>query len=215
MDRIEKYRTYRKDGQELNSKLLDFLDEDTLMESARFLGMTVEDTGEEILYHEGELDMAVQSDFALNEYQVDDKTAVDRYYKEQRWETQVEREILDGLRQSYTSLFETVTVNPEDRTLVLKDLLREDSLIELTDFRLSETAEPGSLLFFRPVQFDDLAITSGFMLPFRNKHKDHLFTVNRKVISKTESRPESVRQFYVFYTLYQNYGGIGFAANIE
>jgi hypothetical protein len=215
MDRIEKYRTYRKDGQELNSKLVDFLDGDILMKTARFLGMTVEKQGEEIVYHEGELDWAVQSDFALNEYRTDDKTAVDRYYNQQRWETQVEKEVLEALKRSYTSLFEIVTVNPDDRTLVVKDLLREDSLSELTDFRLSETAEPGGLMFYRPVQFDDLTMTSGFMFPFSNKHKDHLFTVHRKVLNKTNSRPESIRRFYIFYRLYQKRGGTGFTANIE
>lgn len=215
MDRIERYRTYRKEGQELNSKLLDVLADDELMESARFLGMTVERQGEEILYHEGELDMAVQSDFALNEYRTDDTTAVERYYTDQRWETPVERDILEALRQSYKSLFEIVTVNPDDRTLVVKDLLSDDALSELTDLRLSETAEPGALLFYRPVQIDDFTMTSGFMLPFSNKHRNHLFTVNRKVLNEATSRPNSVIRFYTFYRLYQKYGGIGFAANID
>lgn len=69
-DRIERYKQYRSEGKELNEKLLDSLSDDELMESARFLGMTKEQGGEEVLYHEGELDMAVHSDFAIHEIEL-------------------------------------------------------------------------------------------------------------------------------------------------
>jgi len=208
---IERYKQYRSEGQELNEKLLDTLTDDELMEAARFLGMTEEQGGEEVLYHEGELDMAVQSDFAIHEIERDGTTALERFYQAERWDTQIERELLEALRESYTSLFEIVNVFPNENVIRLYDILdQEDSLIELTDINLSQTADTDALIFFRPVRFDEMTTTSGFMFPFEARYKDHLVSVHQQVLNKTESRPEAVRRFYVYYRMYQKYGSLGF-----
>jgi len=210
-NRIDRYKKYRTDGQELNEKLLDTLTDDELMESGRFLGMTKEEGGEEVLYHEGELDMAIQSDFAIHEIERDSTTALERFYQAEQWDTQIEREILEALRESYTSLFAIEAVHPDDRLLVLHDVLGQgESLIELTDLKLSQTATTDALIFFRPVRLDEMTITSGFMLPFQSRYKDHLVSVHQQVLDKTESRPEAVRRFYIFYRMYQKYGSFGF-----
>lgn len=211
MDRIDRYREYRCEGQALNSKLLDTLTDDELMEAGRFLGMTVEEGDEEVLYHEGELDMAVQSDFAIHELETDGKTALERYYDAAQWETPVEKAIVEALRESYTSLFEIESVHSDERLLVLDDVLGQGaSPVELTDIKLSETATAEALIFFRPIRLPEMTITSGFVLPFEATYKAHLISVNEKVMNKTESRPESSRRFYVFYRMYQKYGSIGF-----
>lgn len=210
-ERIERYREYRNVGQELNEKLLDTLSDDELMEAGRFLGMTEEESGEEVLYHEGELDMAVHSDFAIHEIERDGTTALKRFYQAERWDTEIEREILEALRESHTSLFEIEAVHPDDRLLVLHDVLGQgESLLELTDIKLSQTADSDALIFFRPVRLDEMTVTSGFMFPFESDYKNHLLSVNQKVMDKTTSRPESARRFYVFYRMYQKYGSLGF-----
>lgn len=116
MDRVDQYREYRREGQELNSKLVDTLNDGELMEAGRFLGMTVEEGDDEVLYHEGELDMAIQSDFAIHELAIDGKTALERYHEAEKWDTEAD-------------------------------------------------------------------------------YRDHLISVHRKVMTETESRPESVRLF--------------------
>lgn len=211
MDRVDQYREYRREGQELNSKLVDTFSEGELMEAGRFLGMTVEEGDDEVLYHEGELDMAIQSDFAIHELAIDGKTPLERYHEAEKWDTEIEKEIVDALRESYTSLFEVESAHPEKQLLVMKDVLGQgDSPLELTDIKLSETASPNALIFFRPIQLDEMTITSGFVLPFEADYKDHLISVHRKVMTNTESRPESVRRFYVFYRMYQKHGSIAF-----
>lgn len=209
-DRIERYNEYRSQGQELNSKLLDSLSDDELIETGRFLGMIEEDGDEEVLYHDGEIEMAIQSDFSIHEIKRDGTTALDRFYQAERWETETEREILDALRESYTSLFEIEDVIPDDRVLVLHDVLGQgESPIELTDLNLSQTANTDALIFFRCVPLPEMTITSGFVLPFEAPYKDHLISINRKVINRTEGRPESVSRFYTFYRMYEKYGSIG------
>jgi hypothetical protein len=210
-DRIERYKEYRTKGQELNSKLLEFLSDDELMEAARFLGMTEQEGDEEVLYHEGEIDMAIQSDYAIHEFEQGGTTALERFYQAERWESEIEREVLEALRESYTSLFEIKDVHPDEQALVLHDILGQgEFLIELIDIKLSQTAETDALIFFRRVPLPEMTVTSGFILPFEAKYKDHLISVNQQVMEKTESRPESARRFYVFYRMYQKYGSMTF-----
>ncbi len=192
----ERYQKYRNEGQQLNSKLLDTLSNDELMEAGRILGMTDESGSEEVLYHEGELDMAIQSDFAIHEIEDDGKTCIERFYQAERWDKQIEREILDALQDSYTSLFEIEDVHPDDRLLVLDDVLSiGESPVELTDINLSQTANSDDLIFIRSVQLPEMTISSGFVLPFKAVYKAHLISVNQRVMNKAESKPESANRF--------------------
>lgn len=210
-ERIERYQEYRDEGRELNSKLLDALNNDEMLEAGRTLGMTDESGGEEVFYHEGELDMAIQSDFALHEIENGGKTALERFYQAERWDKEIEREILEALRDSYTSLFKIEDVYPDDVLLVLNDVLSiGKSPVELTDINLTQTANPGALIFIRPVQLPEMTITSGFVLPFEPVYKEHLISVNRRVMNKAESQPQSAKRFYTFYRLYQKYGSTSF-----
>lgn len=206
-ERVERYKEYRSEGQELNSKLFDALIDDEVIEAAQFLGMMEEQDGEEVVYHDGELDMAIHSDFAIHEIERDGKTALERFYQAENWDTEIEREIAEALRESYTSLFEVADVLPDDRVLVLDNVLGiGESRVELMDLKLSQTASPDSLIFLRPVPIPEMNITSGFLLPFQAETKDHLLEVHQKAMNKTESRSESARRFYIFYQMHKKYG---------
>lgn len=76
MDIIEKYITYREIGRELNNKIMDTcLDQDMLKNSARLLGIARGN----ILMFDSEDDTSVLMDFALNEYRVNNKNAIEIY----------------------------------------------------------------------------------------------------------------------------------------
>lgn len=214
MDRIEQYEKYHEPAKRLNTKLLDTRTDDELMEAARFLGMIVERDDEQFLHHESELEMSVHADFSIHEIKRDAKTGVERYYEAERWESQIEKTILEALRESYTSLFEITSVDGEEDLLVLEDVLGVgESPLELTDISLSRSAQPGALIFFRPVQYEEVTTTSGFIFPFEAETHDHLIEVYEQTMQKTgskeDSRPESARRFYVFYRLHQKYGSLG------
>jgi hypothetical protein len=214
MDRIEQYEKYHEPAKRLNTKLLDTRTDDELMEAARFLGMIVEQDDEQFLHHESELEMSVHADFSIHEIKRDEKTGVERYYEAEQWESQIEKTILEALRESYTSLFEITSVDGEEDLLVLEDVLGvSESPLELTDIGLSRSAQPGALIFLRPVQYEEVTTTSGFIFPFEAETYDHLIEVYeqtmRKTGSKEDPKPESARRFYVFYRLHQQYGSLG------
>lgn len=211
MDKIEQYEKYHRAGEELNNKLLDAQSDEELMEAAQFLGMTVEKDGEEYAHHESELEIAAHADFVINEAGRNEKTGAERYYEAERWDSEVEKEILEALQETYTSLFRVESTDSDEGRLVLEDLLEQGkSPLEMTDTGLSEVAKTGALMFFRPVQVRDIRMTSGFLFPFDGPPQDHLVEVYEQAIEKTESgddpKPESARRFYVFYRLYEKYG---------
>ena len=105
---IEKYKTYRKIGMELNHKIMDTcLDRDVFMKSARLLGIVRGDT----LIFDSEGEMGVLMDFALNEYRVNNKNAIEIYREKIGWQNEIEKDILDALLSSYTSLFKIISVS--------------------------------------------------------------------------------------------------------
>ena len=75
----------------------------------------------------------------------------------------------------------------------------------MTDERFSQTASPDTLLFLRPLELEDLTMTSGLSFSFDSEVEDHLLTVSERVLEHT-TRPESVNRFVTFHKLNRKYG---------
>ena len=205
MNRLDRYRRYREVGQELNTKLLrECTDREAILESARLLG--IEREGDAILYDD-QADMTVHYEFLLNEYRQDGQTAVEQYYEQERWETETERTILEALIDAETSLFKITSIDDTDKHLIVTNLLSDDDdEISVTDVNLSETAEPGVLLFFRLVPYDEFNMTSGVSFPFPADEEVRLLREYEQRIDHIDSQPESVQRFVAFFDLYRDYG---------
>jgi hypothetical protein len=110
---VERYKMYRKANKELNHKVMEScLERDVMLESAKLLGMTREDT----LVLDSMAETDILGEFALNEYKAEGKNAIE-IYRETANYNEVERDILNALLSSYTSLFEVISeVVPEIRT---------------------------------------------------------------------------------------------------
>ncbi|MFP9193718.1 hypothetical protein ACLI4Q_19035 [Natrialbaceae archaeon A-CW1-1] len=202
---LERYRRYRKVGRELNSKILSqCTDREAILESARILGIERDDDA--ILY-EAEPDMTVHYEFVLNEYRQNGQTAVEKYYTQERWETETERTILEALLGGETSLFKITAIDEADKHLIVTDLLKDDdNEIGVTDINLCETAEPGVLLFFRLVPYDEFNMTSGVSFPFLADEEDRLLHEYEHRTDHIDSQPESVQRFVEFFDLYRDIG---------
>jgi hypothetical protein len=198
MELIEKYKTYRKIGMELNSKIIkSCLNRDVIMESARLLGITCGD----ILVLDDEEKIDVLMDFALNEYTVNNKNLVESYQEKIGWQNEIEKEIMDALLSSYTSLFEVVSVSEAEKTLLLDDILNKKSNIKLTDINFSETAISGTILFTRLISFKDFNMTSGVSFVFPGDLKAHLIREYKQLNTKIKSDSESIKRFISFFIL--------------
>jgi hypothetical protein len=203
MDRTEEYEEHREVGRELNSKLMDsYLDHDILMDSARLLGIVGED---DTLVFDTDDEMSILMDFALNDYQQQGRTAVEVAWENQDWENEMEKDHLEGLLSSYTSLFKVTAVNSSENVIEMYDVLNNES-VELTDIGFSKTATQGLLVFFRLVSYENFNATSGISFAYRGDIEDHLQTVYRGVKKNVESQSEPVKRYVSFYKLYGKYG---------
>jgi len=205
MDRLERYRRYREVGQELNTKILrECTGREAILESAQLLG--IERDGDAILY-DAEPHTTVHYEFLLNEYRQNGQTAVEQYHEQERWKSEVEHTILEALLEAETSLFKVTAVDGTDKHVIVTDLLSDDDdELEVTDVNLSETAEPGTLLFFRLVSYDEFNMTSGISFPFPADEEDRLLREYEYRTDHVDSQPESVQRFVSFFDLYRDYG---------
>ena len=195
---IEKYKTYRKIGMELNHKIMDTcLDRDVFMKSARLLGIVRGDT----LIFDSEGEMGVLMDFALNEYRVNNKNAIEIYREKIGWQNEIEKDILDALLSSYTSLFKIISVSEAENTLLLNDILNKKDNIKLIDIAFSKSAIPGLLLFTRLVSFKDFNMTSGVSFAFPGDLEGYLLRRYKKLSKKVKSDSDSIKRFVSFFRL--------------
>lgn len=200
---IEKYKTYRKIGRELNNKIMkSCFDHDVVMKSARLLGIVRGDT----LIIDSENETSVLMDFALNDYRVNNKNAVEVYREKMGRENEIETEILDALVSSYTSLFKITSISETENMLFLSDLLNKQGNIKIIDIAFSKSATPGLLMFIRLLSFKDFNMTSGTSLIFDEELEEYLLRKYKKLSKKVKSDSETIRRFVSFFKLNRNYG---------
>jgi len=202
MSVMERYRAVREVGLTLNHKMIESrLDHDVLYGSARLLGIL---KGDQLVF-ESEDEASVLMDFALHEYKLNGRSAVEIYRKKVGGKDEVEDEILASLPSAYTSLFEIVAIS--GNTITLKNLLRDkDRLIRVIDIGFSLTGAPGMLIFTRIVPFKDFNLTSGISFPFRGRLKKRLVRRYRRISKKIKSDSDSMKRFIAFFKLNRKYG---------
>ncbi|MBU2443944.1 MAG: hypothetical protein KJ666_00015 [Bacteroidetes bacterium] len=195
---IEKYKTYRKFGRELNHKIIDScLDHEVFMRSARLLGIVHRDA----LVFDSKDETSILMDFALNEYRVNNMNTIEIYHEKIGGQNEIERDILNALLSSYTSLFKITSISEPENTLLLNDILNKKDNIMLTDIALSKTAIPGFLLFIRLVQLKDFNTTSGVSFVFPGNLENYLLMRYKKLSKKVKSDSDSIKRFISFFRL--------------
>lgn len=88
----------------------------------------------------------------------------------------------------------------------MTDLLSDRGEISVLELNFSPTGEPGILLFFRPLQYDEFTITSGVSFPFPKEEKNRLRTEYEDRIDPVNSTSQSLQRFTTFYDLFRDYG---------
>ncbi len=197
MDIVEKYKRIREVGMPLNHKMIkSCLSKEIIFNSAKLLGIVQRD----VLIFENEEETSVLMDFALHEYKVNNKNAVQVYREKIGGQNETENEILASLLSSYTSLFKVFGIS--ENTLLLRDILKkEDKLIKLIEISFSKTATPGMLLFIRAVPFNDFYRTSGISFAFRSDMEKYIIRRYGKISKKIKTGSDSMKRYISFFQL--------------
>jgi len=201
---IDQYKTYREIGTQLNSDILEaYSDRELIVETASELDIGFDGPN---LAYEFESQMPAHFEFALYEYRRDGTTAAERYLEAERWESETERDILEATVDADPSLFEVESTSDSGPRLTVTDLLDDREEQTLLDINLSRTAEPGVVLFFRPVRYDEVTTTSGVSFPFPGEEKTHLLEEYDRRVDPDESKAVSRHRFVTFHDLYRDDG---------
>jgi hypothetical protein len=182
---VKEYQRYRNAGRELNQKMIEtYIDESVLEKAARLLKLgknrrLVLDTQD---------DLSVLMDFALYEIKQNGKNIIERYTDEKGGRNFIERELLSAMTSAKVGLFKLDDVDKNNCHLRLSSLIDIGQSITLTDINFSQTMPNGLLIFFRPIQFSKLAMTSGIAFVFPQELEQELITNWHKLETKNLQR---------------------------
>ena len=160
-------------------------------------------SGSKRFVYDSEDDLSVLMDYALYEYRVKGKNAVERYQEEIGGETQIERELLAAMVASSTSLFEVESVSTSTCIMRLSDLANEGRTINLMDINFSQRVTPDWLLFIRPITLENFSMTSGIAFIFPRHLKEELLKRWHRSQSRRRRLAQSVsaRRYATFFRL--------------
>lgn len=200
---LKKYKNYREVGKELNQKIIDrYVGREVFLLSGKYLGLVKKDA----LMFENESETVALMDFSINECRINGKTAVELYKEKVKVDNDIETEILDGLINSYTSLFKITNVKRREKKLILADLLNNNNPVEITDIGFSQTAASDFLIFLRIVSFADFNITGGFGFPFDEDLEEVLLKEYKQIAKRVKSSDESIKRYVAFFKLFKRHG---------
>lgn len=174
---VKEYQRYRNAGRELNQKMIEaYIDNSVLEKASRMLKLgknrqLILDTKD---------DLSVLMDFALYEIRQNGKNIIERYADEKGGKNFVERELLSAMAKANAGLFKVDSVDKNKCYLQLSNLIDVGQTIVLTDINFSQTIPNGLSIYFRPIQFSKLAMTSGIAFIFPQDLEPELIANWRK-----------------------------------
>ena len=174
-----------------------YLSRNAYFKAARLLGINVD--GNKIFF-EFEDEASYVIDFAINDIKIRGKTPVETYQKNNNAENKIEKQILQALTQSYTSLFSIIGMDYKKHTVMLHDVLN-NSNIEITDYHLSKTINKNTLLFCRIVCLNDFNMTSGIAFVFAAELKEYLLSTYERMKKENNMQPDNIVRFVSFFRL--------------
>jgi hypothetical protein len=204
---LSTYKKYREAVMVLNKKIINkYIDRQTYLISGKYLGL-VSLVKKDTLIFDNESETAALMDFAINEYQINGKKAVELYNENIMTENDIEIDILNGLLKSYTSFFKINDISQKESKIILTDLLNKSiDPIQIIDIGFSQTALPGLLIFLRIVPFDDFNISGGIAFAFHSDLEEYLLKEYRHIAKRVKSSNESLKKYVAFFKLNRRYG---------
>lgn len=166
------YIQYRKAGRALHTKMVESK-ELPLDPKAVAKRMGILNGNQLILEREDEADAMV--DFGLQEIRVNGKNHFQRYADLQLPDTTPdEYVVLEARSRSVASLFQVTGTDRANYTVQAIDLLTKNTPVSFQEIGMSQTAQPGFLLFTRLLPYAHFSMTGGVSFLFRPEHKDRL-----------------------------------------
>ena len=202
---IEEYRTIRKTGKDLSSKIFKFalLNKDELIYAANLLGFW---NGRTLVYGSNE-DFDTITDFLIYEKLKHNIPVFKRFYDSNPELTDLEQENMKGILNYHSSLFQITSIHSKANTLELLDLLSANRQeFKLMDVGMSQSTSVGLIFYSRLLPIRDIYMTSGVSFGFDKSYKDKLFSAISLATIKKRKKLTNTELFLLFHQKNQQYG---------
>ena len=202
MTDIQSYQFHRQKLLNLHTKILQTIPGDTIQAAARLLGLLQGNT----IVFDDEDQTGVLMDLAIYECVLGQVRVLDTYMATHAYESE-ETALLEAMADSKTSLFEVIETRPDEHQLIYQDLLNPPmGKITLTDVHLSQTTEPGLVIYTRILDVAGFTMSSGIGFPFKADLKKYLLKRHKTVMKKIPADSAGVRKYVAFFKLHRSEG---------
>ena len=189
--RIDRYQRYRIISDTLHSKIATCPNFEKFIHTAAIhLGYRY--VKNEIVI-ESQAELAVVLDYAQNEIIERGKCLLEIYRDSTNRHSREESELLEAWIESEAGLYRLVGADPDEALVTAEDLTDPGHQITLTDFGLSTSYEHNKanhpnavpVVFFRPTQLTDFAMSCSFFCGFRPAEERELLKLWHKYDGST------------------------------
>jgi len=171
---IEEYREIRKLGMNLNTKILDYVSNKADMDYAgKQLGFL---SGNKMIFDDDD-ETDVLMNYIIFEKNKKGKILLDKFYDSEIELEELEEEILEGLVNSYASLFEVTKIDQEKCIISFSDVFSDtNQTYSVMDINFSQTAEMEGLIYARLIPIRDIYMSTGVHFSFNSSQKQRLLS---------------------------------------
>lgn len=202
--KLEKYLKIRNDSKNYIEKIISFsVDKNLIGKGARLLGMLGHNKN---LILDSEDEISFLMDFIIFEKIRDNKNAVEHYLEHNQLD-EYEQEIFNMFLNSYSSLFVVEESDIQNGTIKLRDYYTREKT-EILDLGLSKSSIKGLPIFFRKMQYEDIAFTSGisYLIGTHFNSPEKLHKEIESTLKSIKEKNESAKRFIAFKKLNKKYG---------
>lgn len=198
---MEQYNDYKEKQQKLHAKIFKNSGDNEKLKKGYGL-LNVIKGNDVILNSQNEAEVAF--DFNLYEKIHNNKSLVEIYMENFSGEDETEKLLLKAMVNNYASLFRIKTVNKEENSLELEDILNSNEKITIVDKKMSENCTTDYIIFTRVIKLEEFNITSDSIMIFNAKHENYLLRVSKKNSKKILVENEWVKRYISFFQLYKD-----------
>jgi hypothetical protein len=202
---IEEYKIIRNAGKDLAGKILDF--KKSNREETIYAGKLLGFWDGKAMVFDSDDESDVLMDFLIYERNKRGVKLIDKFYDSETELNDIEEEILEGMVDYHSSLFEIININRESCILTLIDLFdMNHKEFELIDLGLSQTIRIGIVFYFRLLPIRDINITSGVSFGFDTTEKDKILSDISLARFKRKGKLNSTDLFVLTHKRSKQYG---------
>ncbi len=173
MIQIDGYLNIRETGKKLALKILEYNKDSK--NAMIYAGKLLDFWNGEFMVFDRDEDTDILMDFLIFEKNKQGQRLINLFYDSDIELSDLEEEILEGQVDYYSSLFEILTIDISNCTIILKDLLNTGNPdFTLMDIALSQTGRTGLLIYTRLIPIREINMTSGVSFVFEPKVKEKI-----------------------------------------